>query len=90
VQNNAWTCLKKGENMMTIKEIKKSASLEDVKINIKLKLSALWTAAMFCYLYADVPGHMRSDLLAVFLIIIEVVLTALIVLYAWKWSKQEA
>jgi hypothetical protein len=30
--------------------------LEDVKINVKMKLSALWIAAMFCYLYADVKA----------------------------------
>ena len=27
--------------------------LENLKINIKLKLSALWTSATFCYLYGD-------------------------------------
>ncbi|MHA2040458.1 MAG: DUF6326 family protein [Candidatus Thorarchaeota archaeon] len=37
--------------------------MEDVKI----KLSALWVAAMFCYLYADVlaymaPGHLAEIL----------------------------
>jgi hypothetical protein len=41
--------------------------MEDVKINVKLKLSALWVAAMFCYLYADVlaymaPGHLAEIL----------------------------
>lgn len=35
--------------------------LEDFKVNIRLKLSALWTATMFCYIYGDyfelyVPG----------------------------------
>ena len=30
--------------------------LEDVKLNVKMKLSALWIAAMFCYLYADVKA----------------------------------
>lgn len=30
--------------------------MEDVRINVKLILSALWVAAMFCYLYADVLG----------------------------------
>lgn len=34
---------------------------EDTKINVKLKISALWVAIMFCYLYGDyieiyVPG----------------------------------
>lgn len=28
-------------------------ALEDVDINIKFKLAALWTAATFCYLYGD-------------------------------------
>jgi hypothetical protein len=27
--------------------------LEDIKVPIKLKLSALWTSVMFCYIYAD-------------------------------------
>ncbi|MHA1996117.1 MAG: DUF6326 family protein [Candidatus Hodarchaeales archaeon] len=30
--------------------------LEDVQINVKIKLSALWAAMMFCYVYADVFG----------------------------------
>ena len=29
---------------------------EDVKINVKLKLSALWIALMFLYTYADILG----------------------------------
>ena len=132
--------------------------LEDVKINVKIKLSALWVAAMFCYLYADVLGLYESGVLegmiagevegvqitqvflvasAIFMVppivmiflsltlkakvnrlaniivgifytgaipismfiaisasyivygSVEVVLTALIVWYAWKWPKQE-
>ena len=39
--------------------------LEDVKINVKIKLSALWIALMFFYLYADIlsyytPGHIED------------------------------
>lgn len=35
--------------------------LEDFKVNTRIKLSALWTAVMFCYIYGDyfelyVPG----------------------------------
>jgi hypothetical protein len=30
--------------------------LEDVKINVKIKLSALWITLMFCYTYADILG----------------------------------
>ena len=37
--------------------------MEDFKINAKIKLSALWTALMFCFAYADILAHMRSDIL---------------------------
>jgi hypothetical protein len=30
--------------------------LEDVNINVKIKLSALWVVLMFCYTYADILG----------------------------------
>ena len=132
--------------------------LEDVKINVKIKLSALWVTLMLLYIYADFfshynPGDLEeiiagfigpfpvtqvSLLLSSILMIIpavmvflsltlkpkanrrtnvtfgilytvvnignligetwayyilfgiiEIVLTLLIVLYAWKWPKQE-
>jgi len=34
---------------------------EDVKVNVKIKLSALWVALMFFYLYNDVFGSFRQD-----------------------------
>lgn len=39
--------------------------LEDFKVPMKLRLSALWTSVMFCYIYCDfftfmVPGHIQS------------------------------
>ena len=33
--------------------------LEDVKMNVRLKLSALWAAMMFLYIYADVLSLFR-------------------------------
>ena len=131
--------------------------LDDFKINVKLKISALWISVMFCYLYADyfglyVPGNLQkmlqgkieplgpttqgvllftSAMMAIpsvmvflsvalkahlsrwlnilfgalytviilitmwdwafyiFYGVIEVTLTGLIVVYAWKWPKQE-
>jgi hypothetical protein len=33
--------------------IKKTTEMEDVKINVKMKLSALWAALMLLYIYAD-------------------------------------
>ena len=31
--------------------------LDDLKVHVKLKISALWTSAMFCYIYADYFGR---------------------------------
>jgi heme A synthase len=44
---------------------KKTIKLEDVKINVKLKLSALWVTLMFFYAYRDIigfmePGHLEQ------------------------------
>lgn len=41
--------------------------LEDFKVHVKFKLSALWTALMFCYIYVDyfglyVPGQLKGML----------------------------
>jgi len=139
---------------------KKTAELEDVKINVKMKLSALWVTVMFLYVYADVRGFYETGVIEgliagelgffqinqVFLLLsaivmtipsvmvflsltlkpkanrwvniilgviytgiilltmlmpgiwahyivvgsVEVVLTLLIVWYAWKWPKQDA
>ena len=32
---------------------KSKNSLEDFKVNVRIKLSALWTSVMFCYIYGD-------------------------------------
>ena len=44
-----------------------SPALDDMKAHVKLKLSALWAALMFCYVYGDyfglyVPGKLRGML----------------------------
>ena len=139
--------------------INKITGMEDTKINVKIKLSALWIAMMLLYIYADIlslfrPGQVKemmeglmgpfpvtqgSLLTASILMIIpavmvflsltlkpkadrwaniiigvlytvvnisnligetwayyisfgivEIVLTVLIVRYAWKWPTQEA
>lgn len=41
--------------------------LDDLKVHVKLKLSALWAAVMFCYIYGDyfglyVPGKLQGML----------------------------
>jgi hypothetical protein len=60
-------------------------ALEDIKVNVKLKLAALWASLMFLYIYADyfhlyMPGSIK-DILAgkmfVFDITQVVLLTAL-------------
>ncbi|MBC7877605.1 MAG: hypothetical protein H7Y59_10590 [Anaerolineales bacterium] len=45
----------------------KTAEMEDVKVNVKIKLSALWIAMMFLYIYADIlslfrPGQVQEIL----------------------------
>ncbi|MFW9789220.1 MAG: hypothetical protein ACFFE1_16225 [Candidatus Thorarchaeota archaeon] len=41
-----------------------SNTFEDLKINVKMKLSALWITLMFCYSYADVLGFYSPGNLA--------------------------
>lgn len=43
------------------------APLQDFQVNVKLTLAGLWTAVMFCYIYADyfglfVPGSLQKML----------------------------
>jgi hypothetical protein len=134
-----------------------SATLQDFPVNVRLKLTGLWTAVMFLYIYADyfglyIPGALQSMLngnmgplgpttqgvllgasammaipsimiflslalrpklnrwlnilfgtlftliilvtmwswaFYVFYGIIEIILTSLIVWYAWKWPSQQ-
>jgi hypothetical protein len=40
---------------------KTTRSLEDLKINVKIKLSLLWVALVFFYLYNDVISFFRRD-----------------------------
>jgi hypothetical protein len=41
----------------------RAAEMEDVRINVKLKLSALWAAVMFLYVYADIKALFRPGIL---------------------------
>ena len=46
---------------------KRGTALDDIKVHVRLKLSALWTSVMFCYIYADyfglyVPGKLQGML----------------------------
>jgi Family of unknown function (DUF6326) len=42
-------------------------TLDDIKIHVKLKLSALWTSVMFCYVYGDFFGLYRPGKLQMLL-----------------------
>lgn len=42
-------------------------ALEDIKVNVKLKLAALWASFMFLYIYVDyfglyMPGYINNIL----------------------------
>ena len=53
---------------------KAGTDFDDIKIHVKLKISALWASVMFFIFYG----------------IIEITLTGLVVRYAWKWPKLKA
>ena len=42
-----------------MKPINKTTEMEDVRINVKMKLSALWIAMMLLYIYADILSFFR-------------------------------
>ncbi len=46
---------------------KTSKILEDPKINIKIKLSALWVTVMFLFVYVDILSHMQPGLIDEFM-----------------------
>lgn len=36
---------------------------EDAKVNVKIKLAALWTALMFLYIYADIKSFFQTGII---------------------------
>ena len=42
---------------------KTSRIFAETKVDVRIKLSALWVATMFCYLYADILSLYRADFL---------------------------
>jgi Family of unknown function (DUF6326) len=42
---------------------KAAGVLEDIKIPVKLKISALWAATLFLYAYGDIFGFFRNDVI---------------------------
>ena len=42
-----------------MKTINKTTEMEDMKINVKMKLAALWVAMMLLYIYADILSLFR-------------------------------
>jgi hypothetical protein len=47
-----------------VNTIKKTVEKEDVKISVKVKLSALWAALMLLYIYADIFSLYRPGQIA--------------------------
>jgi hypothetical protein len=37
--------------------------LEDIKVNVKLKLAALWASVMFVYVYVDIIGFFKPGVI---------------------------
>lgn len=64
----------------------KQNSLEDIKVNLKLKLAALWACFMFLYMYVDyfhlfMPGALQ-DMLAGKVFVFEITQVFLLVVLA--------
>jgi hypothetical protein len=38
--------------------------LSDLTVPVRLKLSALWVSVMLCYIYGDIFGFFRQDILS--------------------------
>jgi hypothetical protein len=47
----------------TVNSIEKTAELEDVKINVKLKISSLWVAMLFVFAYVDIFAFYRPGII---------------------------
>lgn len=43
--------------------IKKTTDLEDIKINVKLKISALWLSMLFVFVYVDIFSLQRPGII---------------------------
>jgi small-conductance mechanosensitive channel len=41
-----------------------TTELEDMKISVKMKLSALWATVMFCYIYGDILAFHQPGVIA--------------------------
>lgn len=41
----------------------KAAGLEDMKINVKIRLSALWATLLFLYIYVDIFGFFKPGVI---------------------------
>ena len=41
--------------------------MEDVKINVKIKLSALWVTVLFVFAYVDIQSHMQPGVIEEFI-----------------------
>ena len=41
-----------------------TTELEDMKISVKMKLSALWAAVMFCFIYGDIFSLHKPGVIA--------------------------
>ncbi len=50
-------------NMEKMDSIKKTTEMEDVKINVKLKISALWIAMLFVFAYVDIFAFYRPGII---------------------------
>ena len=71
---------------MNSQKVSQKKALEDIKLNVKLKLAALWASFMFLYIYVDyfhlyMPGSLE-DMLAGKVFVFEITQAFLLVVLA--------
>lgn len=63
-----------------------NGTLENFHINFSIKLAALWVVVILMPLMAR-PAVSRWAMFYTFLGLIEIIMTSLVIWYAWRWPK---
>jgi hypothetical protein len=79
------------------------STLEDVRVGVRPKISALWIAMLILFAYGDIfgffkpgqieevmSGEIGEDAYYLFLSAVEIAMLLLTVGYAWTWSRRSS
>lgn len=63
-----------------------NGTLENFHISVRNKLAALWVVVILMSWMAR-PAVSRWAMFYTFLVLIEIIMTSLVIWYAWRWPK---